>query len=382
MENYLSCSKTFIVPFILLMMIIIPPPVQAQQDDAALEDFARQLTGLFNEARAEGRMCGDEFMPPAPPVAWDEDLRRAARIHSADMSENDFRGHTGSDGSSPTDRVRRVTDRFSGAAEILAYGSNSPQNAVNRWLRSPGHCRIIMGQHYRYMGAHVIRMADRPQQLYWTAKFARSPDPAAYRPQAQTPEEQYLLLRGKQIIIYGSFDDERFNRLRHSVSGGRLNYFPNAIRHAELLQEREQLLSLAGYNRSPEFAVVRIDNLLIIDPPDLNNLIFQYELGLIPIFPDGFEKLSEHRVFIWGEEVCAVCDTLIAQLRLAGTRPVRYYTDRDARTLEHMWSKVEPAAAYEYNLDGTRHVDLPVIEIAGSILTGEVSLQDLLNVLE
>jgi uncharacterized protein YkwD len=43
---------------------------------------------------------------PQPPLAWNADLAQAAQSHSQDMATNQFQSHTGSDGSSPTQRIQ------------------------------------------------------------------------------------------------------------------------------------------------------------------------------------------------------------------------------------------------------------------------------------
>ncbi|MCS7089580.1 MAG: CAP domain-containing protein [Verrucomicrobiota bacterium] len=47
-------------------------------------------------------------LAPAAPLAMSVELLAAARRHSWDMATNRFQGHTGSDGSSPGDRINRV----------------------------------------------------------------------------------------------------------------------------------------------------------------------------------------------------------------------------------------------------------------------------------
>jgi uncharacterized protein YkwD len=43
---------------------------------------------------------------PQPPLAWNAQLSQAAQGHSQDMATNQFQSHTGSDGSSPTQRIQ------------------------------------------------------------------------------------------------------------------------------------------------------------------------------------------------------------------------------------------------------------------------------------
>lgn len=69
-------------------------------------------------------MMQDEFsqLPPRPPLAVNPLLTAAARGHSQDMLDNDFQGHTGSDGSSVASRVNQTGYTWSILAEnVYAY---------------------------------------------------------------------------------------------------------------------------------------------------------------------------------------------------------------------------------------------------------------------
>lgn len=109
----------------------------------------------INEARSQGRMCGNDYFGATSPVAWDEDLEAAALVHSNDMAENVFRGHTGSDGSIVPERIQRQTDRFTVTGEVLSYFYPTLESAVEGWLGSPGHCRVIMGDQFTHMGGAI-----------------------------------------------------------------------------------------------------------------------------------------------------------------------------------------------------------------------------------
>lgn len=57
---------------------------------------------------------------PQPPLAWNDQLAQAAQGHSQDMATNQFQSHTGSDGSSPQQRVAAA-----GYANATAVGENA-----------------------------------------------------------------------------------------------------------------------------------------------------------------------------------------------------------------------------------------------------------------
>ncbi|MEK7443217.1 MAG: CAP domain-containing protein [Chloroflexota bacterium] len=83
-------------------------------------------------------------------------LMSAARAHSVDMACKNFFDHTGSDGSSPFDRMARFGYSFSAAAENVYAGGgpfNSPESAVTGWMNSPGHRANILNGVYVHIGS-------------------------------------------------------------------------------------------------------------------------------------------------------------------------------------------------------------------------------------
>lgn len=89
----------------------------------------------------------------------------AAKIHTEDMVKNNYFDHTGSDGSSPWDRMDKV--KFSiGDAENVAYGQYTPQAVYNAWYASSGHRENMLGSH-DMMGAYFLNGK-------WTQTFGTS----------------------------------------------------------------------------------------------------------------------------------------------------------------------------------------------------------------
>ncbi|MGD8813586.1 MAG: CAP domain-containing protein [Anaerolineales bacterium] len=103
-------------------------------------------------------------------------LTAAARQHSRDMACNDFFSHTGSDGSSPFQRIAWSGFSFTAAAENIYAGSgsfNSPQQAFNSWMNSPGHRTNMLNATYTHIGVGYIYCASSTYGGYFTADFAR-----------------------------------------------------------------------------------------------------------------------------------------------------------------------------------------------------------------
>jgi uncharacterized protein YkwD len=89
-------------------------------------------------------------------------LRSAGRRHARSMARHDYFSHTGRDGSSPADRVRRTGyPKGSWAVgEVIASGRRrraTPAWTVRRWMRSPIHRDVILDGRYPDLGVGVYR---------------------------------------------------------------------------------------------------------------------------------------------------------------------------------------------------------------------------------
>jgi len=129
-------------------------PPDAGGDYESLSTEEQALFDRINEVRLE-RGLGE--------VVLRTDLNCAAGNHSLDIGELGWCGHTGSDGSSPGDRVADCQgEGWSG--EIVACGQSTPPSAVDAWIGSPGHASIMFSGGQKYIGVAM-------HNNYWTAIF-------------------------------------------------------------------------------------------------------------------------------------------------------------------------------------------------------------------
>ncbi len=104
--------------------------------------------------------------PARPPLAFNANLIAAARGHSQDMADHDFQGHTGSSGSSFTDRLASAgyTGWNAAAENVYAYTESVPHGhagfVVDWGVPSLGHRQNIMnfaaGPVYTEIGIGII----------------------------------------------------------------------------------------------------------------------------------------------------------------------------------------------------------------------------------
>lgn len=130
----------------------------------AQESLESSMLEEVNKLRRFGCKCGEDFMPPVPALVWNRKLELAAGRHAKDMYVNDLSGHTGSNGSSPDDRILKAGYQWSMCGENVAYGFYSVKEVVNAWKGSPGHCRNMMDAGFREMGA-------AKKGTYWVQDF-------------------------------------------------------------------------------------------------------------------------------------------------------------------------------------------------------------------
>ena len=138
-----------------------------------LNEFQSQVLDLVNIARSQGRNCGSDFFPAAPPVGWDHRIENAALLHSDDMARNQNFSHTGTDGSNAGDRLLMQSYNWRTWGENILVGLDDAPDAIDAWLGSRDHCRIIMNQSLQEVGAGVAQgIFQGFTSSYWTLLFA------------------------------------------------------------------------------------------------------------------------------------------------------------------------------------------------------------------
>lgn len=135
--------------------------------------FELEVLRLTNAARAGGWDCtlkvsGGRALPP---LIRNPQLDLAARAQAAGMALNGYADHQSPiDGSHPQDRVRAAGYPYAMTGENIAGGQRSPQEVVDAWLRSPGHCHNIMGAFHDIGLAYATRPGS-PLTTYWAQAF-------------------------------------------------------------------------------------------------------------------------------------------------------------------------------------------------------------------
>lgn len=139
-----------------------------------LADFQADLLQRVNAVRAVGARCGARgAFGPSGPLQWHGVLVAAAARHSQDMAQHNFFSHTGSDNSSPAQRISDAGYGWSLAGENIAAGYRNVQEVMDGWMSSDSHCANIMNPTLRDFGvACVPGGTSNTYNTYWTMDLA------------------------------------------------------------------------------------------------------------------------------------------------------------------------------------------------------------------
>jgi uncharacterized protein YkwD len=107
-------------------------PEKYPADDRAYE---LEVLRLVNVERAVAGL---------PSLREDTALTQAARRHAEDMATHALASHTGSDGSTPAQRMREEGYLGTPWTEAANYNYPTPQEVVNGWMSSARHRDIIL----------------------------------------------------------------------------------------------------------------------------------------------------------------------------------------------------------------------------------------------
>jgi uncharacterized protein YkwD len=114
--------------------------------------FRSEMLEIVNDQRAAGCTCGNQYMAPVGPLIWDDQLAAAAARHATDMSQNEFFGHQGSDGSDVSQRVADTGYQWRAVGENISFGYYSVEATMQAWVESPTHCKLLMSENFTEMG--------------------------------------------------------------------------------------------------------------------------------------------------------------------------------------------------------------------------------------
>jgi uncharacterized protein YkwD len=138
---------------IALLFCAFPFPSHSAEDQAIFTPTDPAIQEFVRLVNAKRRSMG------FAELKWDSRVAAIARDHSADMVSRHFFSHTNPDKKGPSERLQESNLVYSSAAENLARHAKTARQALDAWLRSPGHRRNILDKRFTQHG--VGRVGDR-----------------------------------------------------------------------------------------------------------------------------------------------------------------------------------------------------------------------------
>lgn len=98
-------------------------------------------------------------------------LQSAAQGHTSDMASKNYMSHTGSDGSTMSQRITANGYKWSVVAENVAVGQVDVAAVVKSWMNSAGHRTNLLNAKYKHFGMGYAYSATSTYKHYWTQDF-------------------------------------------------------------------------------------------------------------------------------------------------------------------------------------------------------------------
>jgi uncharacterized protein YkwD len=134
----------------------------ASCDYSTSSSYQTEIANLINNARSQAGL---------PALNVSPQLTAAAQAHSIDMACHGLISHSGSDGSSVSQRVAAAGYSASFSSEII-YGSGYPQTALDWWMGDQIHRNEILNASVTEMGVGYAYVPGTSAGGYYTVDFA------------------------------------------------------------------------------------------------------------------------------------------------------------------------------------------------------------------
>ena len=145
--------------------VVVPTTVSVKAsctNYSTSSSYTSQIAQLINDARTQAGLSTLNVNPT---------LQIAAQGHSVDMACHNLLSHSGSDSSSPGERIAAAGYAASQSSEII-YGSGYPQTAFDWWMSDTTHRNEILNPYITDMGIGYAYNGQTAYGSYFTVDFA------------------------------------------------------------------------------------------------------------------------------------------------------------------------------------------------------------------
>ncbi|MGB9777583.1 MAG: CAP domain-containing protein, partial [Anaerolineae bacterium] len=182
----MSALKRNVWILILLWgLVLVVGRAGAQEENPAMQFYAR-----VSQVRLDNGL---------PPYGWSDLLAVAAQRHANDLAAHRLASHTGSDGSTPRQRIAEAGYAAWGNGAVVGEnfwtGFGSIQDALDWFMGDPPHRENILSSRYREIGIGVA--TDREGRVYYVLDFGARPNvlPVFINDGAPTTESPQVAVR-------------------------------------------------------------------------------------------------------------------------------------------------------------------------------------------
>lgn len=130
-------------------------------------DYDKEImVSKVNMIRTSGCICGGKKMQPVKEVVWNNTLYETAFSHAEDMKKHRYFSHFSRKGEDVGERVDKFNYKWMVIGENIAEGQRNFDQALEDWVKSPSHCKMIMDPKVDEMG--IARSGN-----YWVQHFGK-----------------------------------------------------------------------------------------------------------------------------------------------------------------------------------------------------------------
>lgn len=142
-------------------------------NSCSITAFQAAVVAEVNRRRASAQSCGSRGSFAATGgLRWNDTLLRVATAHADDMVTHNFFSHTGSSGSTISDRINAIGYAWASVGENIAAGQPTVARVVDAWMGSDGHCANLMNPAMEeFAVACVYNTVNRSN--YWVMDLAK-----------------------------------------------------------------------------------------------------------------------------------------------------------------------------------------------------------------
>lgn len=161
--------------FLAVYLIFIASSIAISQSSITDLGVGKQyVLRKVNEIRNKGCTCNGQVYKPVGKLIWNQKLEESALLHAKSMHKNDFFSHFSLDGKDIGARLDDVGYTWQYAGENLAEGQKSFDEALEDWMESPTHCKMLMHPEMR-------EMAISKYGTYWVHHLGKQMPPKTRR---------------------------------------------------------------------------------------------------------------------------------------------------------------------------------------------------------